>query len=121
MTISEVSKKYDLSADTLRYYEKVGMIPPVHRAPNGLREYTEWDCSWVELAKCLRSAGLSVESIVEYVRLFRQGDKTLEARLILLKTQKEKLLKQQEQINQTLDRLNYKISYYQNELNEKQK
>ena len=57
MTIAEVSKKYDITPETLRYYERVGMIPPVHRTPSGLRDYTEADCGWVELAKCMRSAG----------------------------------------------------------------
>lgn len=55
MTISEVSRKYDLTQDTLRYYERAGMIPPVHRTTGGLRDYSEEDCSWVELVKCMRA------------------------------------------------------------------
>ena len=58
MTIAEVSKKYDISADTLRYYERIGLIPPVNRNRSGIRDYTEADCRWVEFAKCMRGAGL---------------------------------------------------------------
>ena len=56
MTIKEVAEKYDISADTLRYYERVGMIPKVTRRPNGIRDYQESDLGWVELAICMRSA-----------------------------------------------------------------
>lgn len=112
MTIAEVSKKYGLSQDTLRYYERVGMIPPVHRTASGLRDYTESDCGWVELAKCMRSAGLPVEAMVEYVRLAQEGDSTIAARRHLLMDQREHLIAQREAIDNTIDRLNYKISRY---------
>lgn len=74
MTIKEVSETYGLSQDTLRYYERVGMIPRVTRSQSGHRDYQEKDLGWVELAKCLRNAGLTVEAIVEYVRLSLEGD-----------------------------------------------
>lgn len=113
MTISEVGKKYSLTPDTLRYYERVGMIPPVHRTESGLRDYTEEDCQWVELAKCMRSAGLPVEAMIEYLRLYRMGDETLEQRLTLLQTQRENLIEQKRLIDETVARLNYKISRYE--------
>ena len=65
MTITEVSKKYDLTADTLRYYERIGLIPSVNRNASGIRDYTEEDCKWVHFAKCMRGAGLSIEVLVE--------------------------------------------------------
>ena len=67
MTISEVSNKYNLSAETLRYYERVCVIPPVNRNENGIRDYTEVDCNWVNFIKCMRDAGLSIESLIEYL------------------------------------------------------
>lgn len=67
MTISEVSNKYDLSAETLRYYERVCVIPPVNRNENGIRDYTEVNCNWVNFIKCMRDAGLSIESLIEYL------------------------------------------------------
>lgn len=113
MTIAQVSKKYEITADTLRYYERVGMIPPVHRTASGLRDYTEQDCGWVELAKCMRSAGLPVEAMIEYVRLCRQGDTTIPARLNLLMEQRTRLLEQKTAIEAMLERLDFKIGRYE--------
>lgn len=112
MTISEVSKKYGISQDTLRYYEKIGVIPPVHRNESGLRDYTEDDCGWVELAACMRSAGLPLDVLTEYVRLSREGDATIPDRRQLLLEQKERLMVQLKAIQDTMERLDYKISRY---------
>lgn len=113
MTIKEVSEKYNISQDTLRYYERVGMIPPVTRTGGGIRDYQEADLGWVELAICMRSAGLPVEAMIEYVRLYQEGNQTIPARLQLLVDQREALLEQKRQIDTTLERLNYKISRYE--------
>ena len=112
MTIAEVSKKYGLTQDTLRYYERVGMIPPVHRTASGLRDYTEEDCGWVEMARCMRMAGLPVEALIEYVRLAQEGDSTIAARCQLLVNQREQLLAQRTAIENSIKRLDYKISRY---------
>ena len=116
ITIKEVSEKYSVTQDTLRYYERAGMIPPVTRTAGGIRDYQDGDLAWVELALCMRSAGLSVEAISEYVRLARLGDGTIKDRLALLQGQREILLEQQRQTAGTLDRLNYKISRYEDAL-----
>ena len=108
MTISEVSKKYNITADTIRYYEKEGP-----RNKNGIRDFDENSCGWIEFIKCMRSAGLEIETLKRYVSLFRQGTKTVKERKILLEEQREKLLKKQEDIKATLDRLNYKIEKYE--------
>lgn len=113
MTIKEVSDKYNISQDTLRYYERVGMIPPVTRTSGGIRDYQENDLAWVELAVCMRSAGLPVETIIEYVRLTQEGNSTFSARLRLLENQKEVLSKQKEKIEDAMKRLNYKIRRYE--------
>lgn len=112
MTIAQVSEKYGLSQDTLRYYERVGMIPPVHRTNSGIRDYTEEDCDWVSLAKCMRSAGLPVEAMAEYVRLAQQGDDTIPQRRDLLLEQRRQLEIQLENIAAMMQRLDYKISRY---------
>ncbi len=113
MTISEASKKYNITADTIRYYEKEGLIPAVPRNKNGIRDFDENSCGWIEFIKCMRSAGLEIETLKRYVSLFRQGTKTVKERKILLEEQREKLLKKQEDIKATLDRLNYKIEKYE--------
>ena len=116
ITIKEVSEKYSITQDTLRYYERAGMIPPITRTAGGIRDYRDGDLAWVELALCMRSAGLSVEAISEYVRLSRLGDSTIKDRLALLQSQREILLEQQRQIAGTLGRLDYKISRYEDAL-----
>lgn len=65
MTIAEVAKKYELTPDTLRYYERIGLLPNVNRTPGGIRDYNEEDCRWVEYIKCMRSAGVTVETLIE--------------------------------------------------------
>ena len=113
MTIKEVAEKYDISADTLRYYERVGMIPKVTIRPNGIRDYQESDLGWVELAICMRSAGLPIEVMIEYVKLYKEGDNTIPARLELLQEQMNVLKEQKAQIESTVERLAYKISKYE--------
>lgn len=113
MTIKEVSEKYNISSDTLRYYERIGMIPEVTRTASGIRDYQESDLSWVELVICMRKAGVSVESLIEYVKMCMQGDTTFSARLHLLQEEKEKLEEQRSQLETAMKRLDYKISRYQ--------
>ena len=113
MTIREISEKYGISQDTLRYYERVGMIPTVTRTAGGRRDYTKEDEQWVELALCMRSAGLPVEVMIEYVRLFQEGDATIPDRLALLRRQKAVLEEQKRQTEATLKRLEQKIRLYE--------
>ena len=98
MTIAEASRQYGLSADTLRYYERIGLIPPVPRNKSGIRDYDQESCQWIELMKCMRSAGVQIEALVEYVELFRQGDATLEAREALLMEQRDLLMTRMEEM-----------------------
>ncbi len=112
MTIAEVSRQYGLSADTLRYYERIGLIPGVTRSKSGVRAYTEEDCRWVEFAKCMRGAGIQIEALIEYVALFQQGDATIEARKQILTEQRDQLQARIAEQQQTLDRLNAKIERY---------
>jgi DNA-binding transcriptional MerR regulator len=112
MTIAQVSKKYGITADTLRYYERVGLIPRVNRNKSGIRYYTNYDCNWVEFIKCMRSAGLPIEVLREYVELYKQGDSTVEARMQLLIDQRRQLAARMEEMRATLARLDYKIEMY---------
>lgn len=116
MTIKEVSEKYAVSQDTLRYYERIGLIPPVARTAGGIRNYTESDIGWVETAVCMRGAGVPIEALIEYVKLYQEGDATFEARRQLLQEQYDHLEKQKQQIEQTMNRLQYKISRYEKAL-----
>jgi len=121
MKIAEVSEKYGLSVDTLRYYERVGLIPPVHRNDGGIRDYNELDLRRVDFVKCMRSAGLPVEVLIEYVGLVQQGDKTIEARKDILIEQRELLLARMQEMQKTLDILDHKIEVYENAVLKKEK
>ena len=121
MKIAEVSEQFGISADTLRYYERVGLIPPVHRNQSGIRDYSELDLRRVDFIKCMRGAGLPVEVLIEYMGLVQQGDKTIEARKEILIEQRDLLAAKMEEMKKTLDRLNYKIEVYENALLKREK
>lgn len=121
MTITEVSRRFELTQDTLRYYERIGLIPHVQRNKSGVRDYQEEDCNWVEFIKCMRAAGLPIEALIEYVNLFQKGDDTLEARKELLKEQRNLLVARVEEMQDTLKRLDVKIERYQNKVCLKEK
>jgi DNA-binding transcriptional MerR regulator len=121
MKIAEVSERYGLSLDTLRYYERVGLIPPVNRSESGIRDYNELDLRRVEFIKCMRSAGLPVEVLIEYVALVQKGDKTIESRKEILKEQRKLLLARMQEMQTTLDILHHKIEVYENAVLKKER
>jgi DNA-binding transcriptional MerR regulator len=121
MKIAEVSEQFGMSADTLRYYERVGLIPPVHRNEGGIRDYDELDLRRVDFIKCMRGAGLPVEVLIEYMGLVQQGDKTIETRKEILVEQRDLVVTRMEEMQKTLDRLNYKIEVYEKALLKKEK
>lgn len=120
MTITEVSQKFSIPQDTLRYYERIGLLPRVNRNKNGIRDYTEENCKWVEFIKCMRGAGLPIEILIEYVGLFMQGDATIEARRELFIEQRRQLLARMEDMQKTLERLDYKIAMYEDTVVDKE-
>ncbi|SRR6266508_889177 len=121
MKIAEVSEHIGISSDTLRYYERIGLIWPVNRNASGIRDYTDLDLRRVEFIKCMRSAGLPVEVLIEYVGLVQQGDETIEARKEILKEQRELLAARMKEMQKTLDILDHKIEVYENTLLKKEK
>ncbi len=121
MKIAEVSERFGLSSDTLRYYERVGLLPPVNRSESGIRDYSEVDIRRVDFVKCMRSAGLPIEVLIEYVGLVQQGDRTIEARKDILKEQRELLAARMKEMQKTLDILDHKIEVYENAVLKKEK
>jgi DNA-binding transcriptional MerR regulator len=121
MKIAEVSEKYGLSVDTLRYYERAGLIPPVNRNEGGIRDYTELDLRRVDFIKCMRTAGLPVEMLIEYMGLVQQGDKTIEARKEILIEQRDLVAARLEEMQKTLDLLSHKIEVYEKAILKKEK
>lgn len=114
MKISEVSEQSGVSADTLRYYERIGLIPAVNRNGSGIRDYNDIDIKRVEFIKCMRNAGLPIEVLSAYVELVQQGDETIEARQEILKEQRRQLAAKMAEMQESLDLLDYKISVYEN-------
>jgi len=121
MKISEVSEQCGISSDTLRYYERIGLLPPVNRNKSGIRDYSEIDVRRVEFVKCMRSAGLPIDALIEYYGLVQQGDQTIEARKDILKAHREQLVATMAEIQKTLDLVDYKIKVYENALLKREK
>lgn len=113
MRISKVSKRSGISADTLRYYERIGLLPEVNRGENGIRDFDELDLQRVEFIKCMRRAGLPINVLIDYFTLMQQGDPTIGARKEILIQQRALLCARMEEMQQTLDLLDHKISVYE--------
>ncbi len=121
MKISEVSEKYNLSVDTLRYYEKAGLLPNVQKNAGGIRDYSENDCNWVEFIKCMRGAGLPVAVLKRYIELFQQGEQTLGERKQILIDERQKLIEKRDTIQATINRLDFKINVYEQTIVKREK
>lgn len=111
-TITEISKKYDIKPDTLRYYERIGLLPDVPRHSNGHRYYTKKMQDWIEMIICLRHSGVSVEALIDYAKLLQEGDSTLDAQKALLTEQLSFLEEKKYNLNRSINRLKHKISLY---------
>ncbi len=116
-----MSEKYHVTPDTLRYYERIGLLQPVARNVSGIREYSENDIHRLEFIKCMRRAGLPIDVLIEYIHLLDQGDETIEARMELLQEQRVLLQARIREMQETLNVLDYKISLYGEAVQTKEK
>lgn len=114
-SIKSVSERTGLSAYTIRYYEKMGIIPEVKRDENGVRVFTEQDVAWLELVKCFKWTHMKVENIKEIVSLSQLGDSTIEERKALLLEHRETILNDIKQLEESLAKIDKKIAYYNGE------
>ena len=113
MNIKKVSEVTGISAGTIRYYERIGLMPRVTRNQSGIRDFTEREIGLLEFVRCFRKAGVSVEALIDYVALLEEGEGTEEARLAILKEQAEKLDARLAELQAARERLAYKIDNYQ--------
>lgn len=111
-TIKEVSDRTGLSIYTLRYYDKEGLLPLVKRTSSGIRKFSENDIAWLGLICCLKTSGMSIESIKEFMNLCLKGEETAEIRKEMLLKHKEHILHQMDGLTKSLDTVNYKIDHY---------
>lgn len=112
MNRKEVSEIIGLSADTLRYYERIGVIPPIKRDKNGYRDYRPNDLNWLFLTKCLRNAGLSIEGLIEFSKLNQKGENE-PAQKAILEDQLEVLDQKMAEMKRTRDLLQHKIDTFE--------
>ena len=121
MKIQEVSANFGISSDTLRYYERIGLIPHVNRTDSGIRDYNDLDVRRVDFIKCMRGAGLPLEVLIEYMDLVQRGDTTIETRKEILQEQRAQLAARIEEMKKTLDLLDHKIEVYEKRILTKEK
>lgn len=112
-TISQVAEIYKINPTTLRYYERIGLLPPIPRQPNGNRYFTDDLNKWLEMIICLRHSGVPIEALIEYSQMVLEGEATLTARENLLRQQRDLLLEKQANLQRSIDRLNHKIGLYE--------
>lgn len=112
MNSKDVAEMFGITVDTIRYYERVGVIPPIEREENGYRIYTKRTLNWIFLAKSLRNAGLSVESLIEFASLSQMKGNRRYAQKQILKDQLQEIDEKIDEINKTRELLQYKIDTY---------
>lgn len=116
MTIKEAAEKTGLSADTLRYYERIGLIPPVPRKASGVRDYTEDSLNWIQFALCIKKAGVSLEDIIEYIQLAKLGDTTKNARREIIVQAKRNAERKIAELKEVLKYADYKLDHYYSDI-----
>lgn len=112
-TISEVSEKYQISSSTLRYYERIGLLPNIPRQANGNRYFTDQLLNWLEMIICLRHSGVPIEKLIEYAKLIQKGDDTIATREALLREQLAELYQKRVNLQRSIQRLEDKIALYE--------
>lgn len=117
-SIQDVSKKTGLSAHTLRYYEKEGLLVDVERTPGGFRQYSDADLESLNLICCLKNTGMSLQEITRFLELTHQGDQTLKERVELLQAHREQVINRMQEMQIYLDKVTWKLNFFSEKLRE---
>ena len=112
-TVGEMARFLNISASTLRYYDKEGLLPFVERSNSGIRMFNDKDYEWLKIIECLKKSGLSIKEIRSYIDMTKRGDDSLEERLQLFEERKKDVERQMKELQETLDLLKYKCWYYE--------
>ncbi len=115
-TVGEMAKLLNVPASTLRYYDNEGILPCIERSKGGIRMFTDKDYEWLKVIECLKKSGLSIKEIKLYTNMVERGDSSLQERLELFRTRKEAVQKQINDLQETLNLLEYKCWYYEEAL-----
>ena len=114
MTIREIAAKTNMSTDTLRYYERIGLLPPVPRNAAGIRNYDEYFVNFINFIKKLKASGMSLEHIIDYIRLAEMGDATIQERKKLLAEARETLIEKINSLQLIAELADYQLRNYEN-------
>ena len=114
MTIREIAAKTNMSTDTLRYYERIGLLPPVPRNAVGIRNYDEYFVNFINFIKKLKASGMSLEHIIDYIRLAEMGDATIQERKKLMAEAREMLLDKINSLQLVAELADYQLRNYEN-------
>ena len=114
-TIAKVSQITGLSAHTLRYYEKEGLLQNIKRDINGNREFSDDDLKWLETITCLKNSGMSIKNLKRYIQLYTEGDENFEGRLEIIKEHKTAIEEKMKELNRYMEYVDYKIQYFEDE------
>lgn len=112
-TVGETAKMLGVTASTLRYYDKEGLLPFVERSAGGIRMFKESDFEWLQVIGCMKKAGMSIKDIRQYIEMALQGDDTIDLRLEMFRHQREELRVQMEELEHTMEMVEYKCWYYE--------
>lgn len=115
-TVGEIAKKLNIPPSTLRYYDKEGLLPFVERSNGGIRMFSDRDFESLSVIECLKKAGMSIKDIKQFMEWCAEGDTTIPKRLSMFRRQRERVLAQITQLQETLEILNYKEWYYETAL-----
>lgn len=112
-TVGEMAKKIGVAPSTLRYYDKEGLLPFVERSSGGIRVFKEADYEWLKVIECLKKTGMPLKDIKTFIEMAMQGDSTIDERLELIKKQRDDVSRQMQELQETMDTLNFKCWYYE--------
>lgn len=112
-TIGEMAKKLGVSASTLRYYDKEGLLPFMEHPKGRIRVFTDKDYQWLHIIECLKQTGMPLKDIKAFLQMAMEGDETIEDRLQLFIKQRESVEQQIRQLQETLNVIDFKCWYYE--------
>jgi len=112
-TVGEVAKKLNVAASTLRYYDKEGLFPFVERSAGGIRIFRDEDFAWLEIIDCLKRTGMPIKDIKHFIDYCMEGDSAIDERLSIIKSQRDAVIGQMQEMQEMLDILNFKTWYYE--------
>lgn len=116
-TIAETAKKFGLTAYTLRYYDKEGLLPFIERTASGFRSFSDTDLEWLKIIMCLKNTGMTIKDIKQFINLCKEGESTYKERLEFLQRQKENIERQMADLQKNYETILYKVQYYKNAIN----